>query len=99
MGHVVTTGGTEAAYQLAGFHGFTLAEFLRPLERTVTLCGMRWVPPLAVHGTNRLSEADLEREGTRYGSWLERLVREGDAPPTETTPPGPSLGIAAEGRS
>jgi len=74
MGHVVTSGGTEAAYQLAGFHGFTLGEFLRPLERTVTLCGMTWLPPFAVHGTNRLPDAVLQAEAARYGRYLTDLA-------------------------
>jgi glutathione-regulated potassium-efflux system ancillary protein KefG len=74
MGHVVTSGGTEAAYQLAGFHGFTLADFLRPLERTVTLCGMTWLLPFAVHGTNRLPDAVLQAEAARYGRYLSDLA-------------------------
>jgi glutathione-regulated potassium-efflux system ancillary protein KefG len=78
MGHVVTTGGADTAYQLDGFHGFTLTEFLRPLERTVTLCGMRWLPPFAIHGTHRLSEAALEEAGVRYAAFLTDLTR-GDA--------------------
>jgi glutathione-regulated potassium-efflux system ancillary protein KefG len=77
MGHIVTTGGAEAAYQLEGFHGSTLDEFLRPLQRTVTLCGMTWLPPFAVHGTHRLSEAALEAEAERYGRYLSQLAETG----------------------
>ena len=78
MGHVVTTGGAAAAYQLTGYHGFTLDEFLRPLQRTVTLCGMRWLPPFAVHGTHRLTEEALDAAAARYGQHLSRLADEGD---------------------
>ena len=70
MGHIVTTGGADAAYQHDGFHHFTLAEFLRPLERTVTLCGMRWLPPFVVHGTHRLTDDDLNRAGGQYAAAL-----------------------------
>lgn len=70
LGHVVTTGGAEGAYQYDGFHQHTLDEFLRPLERTATLCGMQWLPPFAVHGTHRLSDAELDAAGARYGAWL-----------------------------
>lgn len=73
MGHVVTSGGREAAYQHDGFHGFTLDEFLRPLQRTVTLCGMTWLPPFAVHGTHRLGDDELETLGRRYGRALREL--------------------------
>lgn len=74
MGHVVTTGGAAAAYQLAGYHGFTLDEFLRPLQRTVTLCGMRWLPPVAVHGTHRLTEEALDAAAVSYGQHLSSLA-------------------------
>jgi len=75
MGHVVTTGGAAAAYQHDGFHGCSLDEFLRPLQRTVTLCGMTWLPPFAVHGTHRLSDAALEDEALRYGRYLTGLAQ------------------------
>lgn len=76
MGHVVTTGGAEAAYQHEGYHQATLMEFLRPLERTATLCGMRWRPPLAIHGTHRLSEEALADAGRRYAQYLLDLASE-----------------------
>jgi glutathione-regulated potassium-efflux system ancillary protein KefG len=78
--HVVTTGGAEAAYRREGMHGWTLAEFMRPLERTATLCGMTWLPPFAVHGTHRLSDDDLDAAGRRYAQLLTGLAA-GDAPP------------------
>lgn len=74
MGHVVTSGGAASAYQLDGYHGATLDEFLRPLSRTVTLCGMRWLPPFAVQGTHRLSEEALDAEAARYGRYLTDLA-------------------------
>ena len=72
--HVITTGGPEAAYQLDGFHGATLAEFLRPLQRTMTLCGMTWLPPFAIHGTHRKTDAELETAGSQYARLLEGLA-------------------------
>lgn len=74
MGHAVTTGGAAAAYQLDGFHGATLGEFLKPFERTVTLCGMNWLPPFAIHGTHRLTDAALAAEGDRYAAYLNALA-------------------------
>jgi glutathione-regulated potassium-efflux system ancillary protein KefG len=78
MGHVMTTGGADTAYQLDGFHGATLEEFLRPLQRTVTLCGMRWLTPFAVHGTHRLSDEALDQEAARYGRYLSALADGGE---------------------
>jgi glutathione-regulated potassium-efflux system ancillary protein KefG len=71
--HAITTGGAEQAYQPDGFHGFTIAEFLRPLQRTATLCGMRWLPPFVVHGTHRITEENLARAGDAYGRMLRAL--------------------------
>jgi hypothetical protein len=39
---------------------------------------MRWLPPFAVHGTHRLSDADLEVAGLNYGRYLASLA-DGDA--------------------
>jgi len=72
--HVLTTGGATEAYTAEGFHGNTLHEFLLPLKRTATLCGMIWLPPFAVHGTNRLSDTELERITEQYARLLLRLA-------------------------
>ncbi len=61
---VITTGGDTASYGPGGDHGHTMAEFLRPLERTAHLCRMVWEPPLVVH-------ADLLDNAA--GIYLERL--------------------------
>lgn len=67
---VLTTGGTTEAYTPEGFHGWTIHEFLRPFHRTVTLCGMRWLPPFVVQGTNLLSTTQLDRLAEQYASVL-----------------------------
>ncbi|MBL7963430.1 MAG: NAD(P)H-dependent oxidoreductase [Flavobacteriales bacterium] len=68
--HVVTTGGNAQAYTVDGFHGHTLNEFMLPLKRTATLCGMQWLPPFAVQGTNRMGNAELERMADAYSRML-----------------------------
>lgn len=72
--HVISTGGGEEAYTPEGFHGYTLAQFMLPLKRTATLCGMTWLPPFAVQGTNRLGDAELERIADQYGRLLTGLA-------------------------
>lgn len=86
LGHVVTTGGAAAAYQLEGYHGATLDDFLRPLQRTATLCGMRWLPPFAIHGTHRLSDEDLDAAGAGYGRYLAALADDEPQQPEEARP-------------
>ena len=72
--HVLTTGGNEEAYSVDGFHGHSLHEFLLPLKRTATLCGMNWLPPFAVQGSNRLDDMELELAATQYARLLSGLA-------------------------
>ena len=67
---VLTTGGPAQSYTAEGYHGWTMEEFLRPLQRTVTLCHMHWLPPFVLHGTNQLGDAELERYAARYAELL-----------------------------
>ncbi len=46
---VITTGGDRPSYGADGRHGHAIEEFIRPLERTAHLCGMRWDVPLIIH--------------------------------------------------
>jgi len=72
--HVLTTGGAKEAYTPEGFHGNTLAAFMLPLKRTATLCGMTWLPPYTVHGTNRLTDAELDQAARHYRDLLLALA-------------------------
>lgn len=82
--HAISTGGSQEAYTGAGFHGRTLAHFMAPLERTATLCGMTWLPPFAVQGSNRLGDAELERSAHVYGRLLAGLC-DGSIQPSSLT--------------
>lgn len=68
--HVITSGGVSESYTMDGFHSSTLVQFLRPMQRTATLCGMTWLHPFAVHGTHRLNDADLAAVADQYGRLL-----------------------------
>jgi len=71
--HVVTTGGSDQAYQTAGMHRHVIREFLLPFEQTAKLCGMIYLPPYLVHGTHRLSEQEIERFAAEYLELLKML--------------------------
>ena len=53
---IVTAGGGESAYHQEGFNRHTLRELLAPLEQTATLCGMHYLPPLAMFGARTARE-------------------------------------------
>jgi len=69
----LTTGGGEAAYARDGLNRFTIRELLAPIEQTVRLCGMEYLPPFVVHGTHRLDAAGIERAAGEYRALVEAL--------------------------
>ena len=71
---VVTTGGDEAAYGPGGMHRLPFGEFSPVIEQTALFCGMRWEPPLVLHGAHRVPEATLDEAAARYRERLEDLV-------------------------
>lgn len=56
---VATTGGPETSYQPEGYNRYPFDAFLPPYEQTAALCGMRFVPPLLLHGAHRVPEAAI----------------------------------------
>ena len=71
---VITTGGSDDAYQRDGYNRFSIREFLIPFEQTATLCGMRYLPPYVVHGMHRKLEDQMIRKYAEgYREILARL--------------------------
>lgn len=51
-----TTGGPESSYHPQSYNRYFFDAFLPPYEQTAALCGMRFLPPLLLHGAHRASE-------------------------------------------
>ncbi|MCU0439096.1 MAG: NAD(P)H-dependent oxidoreductase [Raineya sp.] len=68
---VITTGGSEQAYQVDGNNRFTIREFLRPFEQTAYLCNMNYLPPFVIHGTHRISQANLDQNIEQFFTFLD----------------------------
>lgn len=49
---VATTGGPEESYHPQGYNRYFFDAFLPPYEQTAALCGMRFLPPLILHGAH-----------------------------------------------
>ena len=49
---VASTGGPEASYQPQGYNRYFFDAFLPPYEQTAALCGMRFLPPMVLHGAH-----------------------------------------------
>ena len=56
---VATTGGPEASYHPQGYNRYFFDAFLPPYEQTATLCGMRFLPPLVLHGARRAEAPEI----------------------------------------
>lgn len=56
FGQVVSAGSSEEAYTRRGSKGFTLRELFAPMEATARLCGMIYLPPLAIYSAGTASE-------------------------------------------
>jgi glutathione-regulated potassium-efflux system ancillary protein KefF len=56
---VATTGGPETSYQPQGYNRYIFNAFLPPYEQTAALCGMRFLPPLVLHGAHTVDAATV----------------------------------------
>ena len=77
---VATTGGPEGSYHPQGYNRYFFDAFLPPYEQTAALCGMRFLPPLLLHGAHRTREADVQAHATVF---RERLQTYPDWPELE----------------
>lgn len=75
---VATTGGPEDSYHPESYNRYFFDAFLPPYEQTAALCGMRFLPPLVLHGAHSSPEAtvaahvDVFRERLQtYPRWPE----------------------------
>ena len=65
-----TTGGTEVSYRPDSYNRYFFDAFLPPYEQTAALCGMRFLPPLVLHGAHKAGEAELAAHAERYAGQL-----------------------------
>ena len=74
---VATTGGPEASYHPQGYNRYPFDAFLPPYEQTAALCGMRFLPPLLLHGAHR---ADDDALAAHEDVFAQRLTSHPDWP-------------------
>jgi glutathione-regulated potassium-efflux system ancillary protein KefF len=80
---VATTGGPESSYHPQGYNRYFFDAFLPAYEQTAALCGMRFLPPLLLHGANRVSEAEITAHAAVFA---DRLRTYPDWPEMEEIP-------------
>ena len=79
----VSTGGSADAYRPAGLNRYFFDAFLPPYEQTAQLVGMRFLPPLVLHGAHRASAAEIEAHVQTFAA---RLASYPDWPEIEDIP-------------
>ncbi len=67
---VASTGGSEASYHPEGYNRYFFDAFLPPYEQTAALCGMRFLPPMVLHGAHTVPQAEID---LHIATFAERL--------------------------
>lgn len=63
---MLSTGGPEESYRAENVNRFSVRQLLAPFEQTARLCGMDYLPPAIIHGTEGLSDAELAAHADDY---------------------------------
>ncbi len=63
---VATTGGPEDSYHPQSYNRYFFDAFLPPYEQTAALCGMRFLPPLILHGAHAGGRAAIEKHAETF---------------------------------
>ena len=67
---VATTGGPSESYHPAGYNRYFFDAFLPPYEQSAAVCGMRFLPPLILHGARSIEEEAVVQHGKTFGQLL-----------------------------
>ena len=68
---VATTGGPEASYHPESYNRYFFDAFLPPYEQTAALVGLRFLPPLILHGARSASETEV---ASHVATFAQRLA-------------------------
>ncbi|MDB5816644.1 MAG: dehydrogenase [Rhizobacter sp.] len=63
---VTSTGGPQESYHPQSYNRYFFDAFLPPYEQTAALCGMRFLPPLVLHGATQVGHDTLESHVQTY---------------------------------
>ena len=92
---VASTGGAESSYHPQGYNRYLFDAFLPPYEQTAALCGLRFLPPMVLHGAHHLAEGELDAHVQTY---VERLNHYPDWPELADLPACPACLVPNDDR-
>lgn len=90
-----TTGGPEASYHPSSYNRYFFDAFLPPYEQTAVLCGMRFLPPLILHGARSASASEVD---AHVDTFAQRLASYPDWPEMEELEDCPTCSVPSEDR-
>ncbi len=67
---VASTGGPQDSYRPDSYNRYFFDAFLPPYEQTAALCGMRFLPPLLLHGAHKASDSEIAGHAETYAARL-----------------------------
>ena len=67
---VTSTGGPQDSYRHDGYNRYPFDAFLPPYEQTATLAGMRFLPPMVLHGAHRVGDAEIADHAATFAARL-----------------------------
>ena len=71
--NLLTAGGREPGYRRDGYNRHTVRDLLAPIEQTMRLCNMRYLPPYVIFGTHWMDEAAIAAVVQDYSTLLAAL--------------------------
>ncbi|WKB52216.1 NAD(P)H-dependent oxidoreductase [Eleftheria terrae] len=92
---VASTGGPQESYHPGGYNRYFFDAFLPPYEQTAALCGMRFLPPLLLHGAHRVTPEQLQAHVTVF---TDRLRSHPDWPELDELEQCPQCLVPASAR-
>jgi glutathione-regulated potassium-efflux system ancillary protein KefF len=92
---VASTGGPEDSYRPDSYNRYFFDAFLPPYEQTAALCGMRFLPPLLLHGAHRVGRKEVQ---AHVEVFAQRLASYPDWPEIEDLPACPACNVPTTDR-
>lgn len=71
----LTAGGLENEFHAGEKHGYTLSEFLIPIEHTMRYCGMTVEKPFIMYGANKTNDAEVAQRAKEYSLRVASLLK------------------------
>jgi len=90
-----STGGPATSYRPDGYNRYFFDAFLYPYEQTAALVGMRWLPPLVLHGAHYADPATVQAHAAMLA---ERLASWPQWPEIADLEPVPDCTVPADAR-